>query len=752
MRRRDFLKLVAASGAGSVVFTGCQVTEWAGTWGDGNPSREFKIQSPVMNPEDMQYGRDAYFATVYPQSSGGSGLIIRVFEGRAKKVEGNPDFPLNMGRTSPIDQALVHEVYHPDRLAGPMRLRDGAERGSGDYDAISWDEALSELSTALSEAGGAENSIVLLTGPVSGTNAVLAREFGSAAGARHVQIDLDEKLVLREAMRRVFGSEHLPSIDLANTRFLLNFSAEFLHHWISPTQFNIAYGEFRQGGENPRGTYWHVGPQLSATASNADRWFPINPGTEGMVALAMARVMSDEGLVDSGAVGSIYGDALGSIDVAQVATMSGLSADQIAELARRFAEAGPSVAIAGTHAAAHTNGLFNLSAVFSLNFLVGSVGVPGGLILNPDSPLPDDIPNPTSGISYRDLTTLATDINNGVTQLVLIHGTNPVYSYPDASGLGEALAIAPRVISFSSFLDETSVYADLILPDLTVLENWGVHVPDPGPGYPIVGLQQPVVQPFVDARAFGDLLMQASAQAGISLPWQSNQELVQTTVNALVGQGGNIEADDPREFMVTMQAQGGWWNDGATAAAAPSAPAQPLTPLEPEFAGDAGEYPFYMLPYPHNSLGHGEFAHLPWLQALPEPISTAVWTTWVELNPATADDLDVEIGDIVEVTSPSGSFELPVYVNPAAAPTVALIPMGQGHEHYTRYAEDRGENPFDIVAPQIESETGALAWAATRVRIEKVDRKVRLPRFEGYVTPRQLEEFPIIQVTRPESE
>jgi anaerobic selenocysteine-containing dehydrogenase len=171
------------------------------------------------------------------------------------------------------------------------------------------------------------------------------------------------------------------------------------------------------------------------------------------------------------------------------------------------------------------------------------------------------------------------------------------------------------------------------------------------------------------------------------------------------------------------------------------------SPAEPQFTGDEAEYDFYLLPFATNSWEYGESANLPWLQGLPDPITTAVWTTWVELNPNTAEDMGVQLGDIVRVESPSGSIEVPVYVNPAAPPTVAAIPIGQGHTDFTRYAEDRGANPIEIVAAQTESETGALAWAATRVRIEPANQRIRFPRFERQL-PFQLEENPIVQVTR----
>ena len=742
MRRRDFLKLVAASGAGTVVFTGCAGTNIDfSSWGNGNPSREFQIQSAVDNPQDFAVGRDLWYATAFSGVAGGSGLIVRVYEGRAKKVDGNPDYPLNMGRSTALEQSLVQELYHPDRIGGPLRLK-GA-RGSGSYEAISWDEAQTEFNSMITAGKG---STLLITSSVSGSTAAAAGQFIKAIGGEHVTFEPEERIVLREATRRVFGSDRLPTFDLANANFLLNFGAEFLNDWVSPVHLSIGYSAFRQGRAGTRGRYWHVGPQLSATAASADKWVPINPGTEGLVALAMAQVMTSQGLVDKAAAASVYsGITLDDYSPDKVAPKAGVTVDQITELAKTFASQKPAVAIAGTSAGAHTNGLFNLTAVYSLNYLVGAVGAKGGVVINPDSPLPDVLPNATVGTAYRDWKPITDKLRSGGTKLVLIHNANPVYGLPPAMGFQAALGAGAKVVSFSNFMDETTTQADLILPTCVVLEDWGLHVPDPGPGYQLVGLQQPVVKPFVDAKPLVDLLIGAATTAGASMPWKTNEDLVRATVAQLQqAGGGNITGtDDPKEYFVTVQGQGGWWDPSTTAKTPPTAPKTATKAAEPQFAGDS---PYYLLPFPTNSLSYGEYSNLPWLQALPEPISTNVWSTWVEINPTTGKTLKVETGDVVKLITTTATVELPVYINPAAATDIMLVPFGQGHVIFSRYAEKRGSNPLSFIVPQVESETGALAWAATRVKIEKANKKVRVPRLEGSVPAYQLEEFPIIEI------
>jgi anaerobic selenocysteine-containing dehydrogenase len=140
----------------------------------------------------------------------------------------------------------------------------------------------------------------------------------------------------------------------------------------------------------------------------------------------------------------------------------------------------------------------------------------------------------------------------------------------------------------------------------------------------------------------------------------------------------------------------------------------------PRFDGDAQQFPFHFLPYPSVQFGDGSTAHLPWLQEMPDPLTSAMWSSWVEINPTTAANMGVSQGDVLEVASGHGSVRAGAVITPGIAPDVIAMPMGQGHTMFTRYATGRGANPADILAPVTEAATGALAWAATRVRVTRI--------------------------------
>lgn len=757
LTRRQFLQVAGASAAGAVAFTGCQPDR-----------RELLAQSRVHVAEDVLTAYENWYGTTCRECGAGCGLVVRIIEGRAKKAEGNPDHPLNRGKLCARGQAAVQGEYHPDRLQGPLRLK-GA-RGSGEFTAISWDEGLGELTRRLRDLQSRPNSVAVLTPPLRAHQALVVDRFTGAYGAQWLQLDPLGETPLREAVRRIFGAATLPEFDIEHARYVVSFGADFLSTWLSPVHYSVEYGVFRQGsyraGEfrprrgTPRGYLAQVEPRFSATAANADEWLPNRPGTEGALALAMAQVILSEGLADP-AGARAFGDprALDAYRPDRVATLTGVSADQVRRVARDLATRRPSLAIGGGPAGAHTNGTDNLSAILALNLLVGAVGREGGVRLNPPSPI-EDLPAPALPSGLGDWQALAQRLRGGQVQAVLLHNANPVHGLPAALGFRDALLQAPFIVSFSSFLDETTALADLVLPSHLPLEDWGDDTPDPGPGFQVVSLQQPVVRPFYDTRSFWDVLLGVAGELGggvrQALPWRTFKDALRDTARALQGLGrGTVRDADFERFWVSLLQRGGWWDDSPAgrpvvglveAEASVQRVVSRLAP--PRFEGAQEPFPFYLVVFRHNTLGAGETAHLPWIQAAPDPVTSAVWQTWVEVNPGVARQQGLREGDMVSIESPAGKIEAAVYVNPAAPPNVLAVPMGQGHTLYGRWAEKRGSNPMDVLAPLTDEATGALAYAATRVRLVKTGRSIRLPKFEGTVESVQLEHPQVVPVVR----
>ena len=769
LTRRNFL---AWAGLGAVGAVACE--------GFGIRRGELDIQSPVRLPEDLVRGSDNWYASLCRTCPSCEGIVVRVMEGRAKKIQGNPFYPTNQGKTHARCEAGLQALYHPDRISSPLR-RSGP-RGSGQFLPVNWQpNGMDSLRGALQSFG---SSSVMITEPLRGHLGLLADRFASAIGGEHLGFEAIDNNTYRAAVKNVFQQDSLPDFDLENSRFILSFGADFLSTWVSPTRYNRGYGEFRQGDGRDRGMFYQIDSRFSMTAANADKWLPVRPGWEGHLALSLAQVIVSEDLQASGVdVDSLVGgepgrQTLNAFRPETVAPLAGLTPEMtggdpvefLKNLARSFARTRPSVAIGGGSAGAQSNGLFNLEAIYALNYLVGSVGVKGGVRFNPGSPW-DNVPASSKVGSLEDWTRVTEQIRSGKTKLLMLHGVDPVHGLPESLHLRDAIAQASDlyVVSFSPFLDDTSVMADLILPDRVYLEDWGDDITEPGPGYQVVGLQQPVVNPLsdLDPLSFPDVLLTMAQELGreSQLPWANFKSMLREGSDALFALNrGSIEAGSADEFWNHLLRRGGWWDEGSTGPTNVPAPDGLLRTIankasDPDFAGfGIGPDSYYLVPFAHNTLLDGYNGHLPWLQAAPDPLSTVTWQTWVELNDGTAKHLGVKEGDIVRIESSKDSIRAVVYPTPAVPPDVVSVPFGQGRRHGSEYATGRpgteSSNVMDILETTQVKDTGSLAWAGTRVRLSKTGDSVSISKLEGDVRAVEIGVTPaeeIIKTVKPEN-
>jgi anaerobic selenocysteine-containing dehydrogenase len=649
---------------------------------------------------------------------GGQAGIVQILA--AKKLEGSPMYPVNRGAICARGQAAIQVTYHPDRLTQPLK-RDG-DRGAGRYAAISWDDAIKELVSRLDalESGGMQKTLALLTSS-RGHRATLVdlflARFGAPGAVTH---DLFSDDTLRRANALSFGRDQMPTFDLANARHVMAFGADFLGTWNSPVANALNYGQMRQGRPGIRGSFVQVESRMSQTGANADEWVPAKPGTEGVLALGLAHVIMAAKLAPANAAGRagalIAGWDTGLADYTpeQVETITGVAARKVERLAREFAERRPAVAIIGGPPLAHTNGLFAALAVNALNALVGSVGQPGGVGFTPQL----KFDRPRAG-GFR-LSSQGEGAPISEARVVLIDGANPVFTSPPAWRVRETLAKIPFIASFGSFLDETSALSDLIFPDHSFLETWADAAPESGSSVAVAGLAPAVMKPLHDTRSTPDVLLEVSRLLArpLDLPWQTFEEMLTATFSKFPASSADTDA------WTEVQEKGGWWGTppAAIAAAAPPIAASPsaLSWEEPQFSGDLQQFPLHFLPYVSSAFLDGSTAHLPWLQEMPDPMTSAMWSSWVEINPATAAKLGIADGDVVVVASDQGSVQTAAVLSPGIAPDIVAMPAGQGHSLFTRYASGRGANPVEVLSARTVDRVGSVAWAATRVRVARV--------------------------------
>src|SRR5881394_2755971 len=688
MDRRRFLKVVGATGGGAAAVSACGI----------GPEPTEQLVPYVVPPENQVPGIATYYATTCRECAAGCGVHAKVREGRVIKLEGNPESPINQGRLCARGQAALQGLYNPDRVTDPM-----ARGANGEWQKVTWDDAIGRLQANVREARG--KGIAFVTGLESGSFGELVDGWTKLIGGRHVTYEPFAFEALREGNRLAFGTPAIPWYDFANARYIVSFGADFMETWLSPVGYQNSFTRahaFTGGRDASMAKFVYVGPRLALTGMSADEWIAAAPGTEGMLALAMAHVIVARRLAPLPAdVGRVRA-ALDANAPERVAAAVGIEANVITRLAREFAASRGGLAVAGGIAAQYANGAEIVAAVNILNYVAGQVGKT--VKFGPDHAL-------GGAGSFRDLTALAAEMSAGQVALLLVHGANPAHSLPAA--FSQALGRVRYKVSFSSYLDETAAASDLVLPDLHPLEQWNDSEPRAG----VYALQQPVMQPvFPNTRHTGDVILQVSGKAG------AFKDYLQTRWRTLHQRYGRGQAFD--DFWNTGLQHGGVYTEAPTRGVRLDPGVARLTTQTPAASQDVS-----LIVFPSIGLHDGRGANKPWLQELPDPVSKITWHAWVEVHPETAGKWQLANGDVVLLKSPHGAVRAPVWITPGVRPDVLAVPTGQGHRAYGRYAKDRSFNAFELLSDQ-PTEFGGRAFAVG-VTVTKTGDHRRLATLEG---------------------
>jgi molybdopterin-containing oxidoreductase family iron-sulfur binding subunit len=437
-----------------------------------------------------------------------------------------------------------------------------------------------------------------------------------------------------------------------------------------------------------------VGPRMPQTGLVADEWLAVAPGSEGLLALAMAQVIVSKRLAPVAA--DVARLRLPAPAVAAEAV--GVEAHVIERLATEFAASGAGLAVAGGIATHYPNGAEIVAAVNILNYVAGAVGktVKFGA----------DLAHGFAG-SFGEVAVLTSDIASDRVGLLLIHGANPLHSL--GGDFAQAWGKVGFKVSFSSYLDETAAGADLVLPDLHPLEQWNDSRPRAG----VYALQQPAMQPvFEGTRHTGDVVMEllARTRPPQSTVIRSFKDYLQSKWAAL---HQRMDGGKPFEQWWAESLQhGGVYGEPPTRAVrlGAGAGAAILEGVQPPSDGDVTAIVF-----PHPVLHDGRGANKPWLQELPDPVSKVTWHGWVEVHPETAKRWDLANGDILLLRSRFGAVSAPAWITPSVRPGVLALPTGQGHRAYGRYAQDRSFNAFELLSSQPNAYGGRTHTVAVTV-------------------------------------
>jgi len=732
--RRSFLAFVLGGAAGTALSPlPWKVTDDISIWSQNWP------WTPV--PEK---GEISYTDTTCTLCPGGCGITVRKAGERVVKIEGRPGHPVNDGGICTLGAAGPQLLYGQTRVKNPMKKVNGSWRN------ISWEDALAEVVEKLTQlrSDGLSHTLAIVSDTDRGTVAELFSRFLAAYGSPNfirtpsIQDSYELSLYLTQGVRAMAG------FDLANSDFVLSFGSGVIEGWQSPVyMFKSRSSLVANGGEMVQAE-----ARLSKTAAKSKKWIAVRPGTEGALALGIAYEIIKKKLyhrefIERHASGFAAYEKriIDGYPPEIVSKMTGLAAETIAELAKKFAGAKKPLAICGRGQGSDPGSLQEFLAVQCLNALVGNLNRPGGLLSVPE---PDYISWPDverdkvaargmqhdrvdgagSG-NYSLARYLLTRLPEAIgseqespIQALLVANSNPMYSLPDTQAVAKAFEKIPFVVSFSAVMDETAANADLILPNHLYLERYEDVAAASGFPKPIIGLVQPVVDPLFNTRHTGDVMIQIAKAMGRHIAdafaWESYDACLEETLadvwDTLTEDGYSLDgafvAPDWSEMFETDSSRFEFVNTEIDKLPG-------YNPVKAE--GDETHYPLVLIPYDSMRLNTGDVASPPFLVKAVEDTILQGNDVLVEVNPATAKDLGLKQGGFATLATPKGEARVRAYLFEGIMPGVVGLVRGLGHTAFDRYLAGKGVNYNALSVAVEDSATGHNAAWGIRARLSR---------------------------------
>lgn len=699
MNRRDFFKVLGTTGAVGAL-TAC----------DPRTPVE-NIYPYVVQPEQVVPGAPTFFASSCGDCVAACGTVLRHREGRVVFVAGNTESPVGQGGACSVAIAATQETFNPDHIQGP-------KKGGAD---VSWDDALSALSTAM--GGG---SVAWLGRYRTGAMDRLLGDVAAATGMQRTHWEAFGYESLATATELAFGVRAVPRYQVAGAQVILSFGADWLNTWLAPVDHQAGYSAARDPEQGKFvAEFVSIEPRVSHTGTKCDQWLKSNPGTEAGVAFALAKLVAEKKGSANGAE-----SLLSQVDAAAFASAAGIDLAKLDVLATKLA-AKPSIVFPGGVTTQGENSTHLALASLVLNLVCGNIGTT--VLMGAHTNL---------GVvsSYADVVKLLESCQAGSVKTLIIDELDPIFSLPAELKVADALKAVPNLFIFTNGGGDTHPDNATLLPPGSWLEQWGDAEPVKGHHQ----IRQPGMSPQHNTMSQGDVLLKVAKSAKLVVPAGEPVEDEEValpegeTIGRVDGYAlgehpavASFEAVDFYRYVAGHWAEklftgsdfAAWWVEVLQTGGFYAAPAEDGVTLNAELPapnGGAALSGNTLLFFPHVHLKDGKFANRPWLHEVPHPVSGLTWTTWAEMSPTTAQGLGVDKDSHVMVSS--GGTELGplnVRISKGMPNGHIAIPSGNGHEDGGSRYERFGANPVRLLKPAADPVSGAMVYLASEITVTK---------------------------------
>ncbi len=676
LNRRDFLKALSAIGGAAVISSGC------------TPEPLDKLVSYAVPPDDVIPGIANYYTSVIPCSPVGTPVIVRVREGRAIKVEGNPLDPVTSGSTSAEDQATLQTLYDPDRVKQPL-FRNNRDN----LTAITYVAAVDILVENLKNK---PKNAYIITNNTTATTDKLFNELAEKIGAKRIKYEPFSYENIKHANKLTYGKNLLPTYHIDKADYLLSIGADFLETWLSPSEYSKRFTKMHEFDGDKKSFFCQVEPKMTMTGSMADEWVPVKPFTNLALVLGIINYIKSNKL-NKKPIPNVFED-LETYSLSRTSSITGINEESIIKIAKSFVSAPSAMAIGGGYANSSKDDYKTIVAINLLNEITG----------NSDKLDFDNYLQLSNCSKTSEITDFIDDASKGNVDFVFIYNANPVYSLPKSFNVKKAFEKIKFKVSGSMLDDETSELCDLVIPDLHAFEKWGDYEGKVGNYY----IMQPVMKPLYKGSSIEQTLLNS-----LNRITDSEDEKISSYYAYLRNEWKKFNlGDSPFPiFWNKIVKDGGIYNNNQKYSSLSFN--GDLKIKSSTFKSNTDKLNLYITP--SYKFYDGRSSNNSWLQELPDLLTTAVWDSWVEINSKLAEKLDIKEGDFIEIESDGKTIVTQAYLTPAIRPDTISISMGQGHTKMGRYAQNRGVNPIDLLSIDLDSESGGLDLSSAQVTIKK---------------------------------
>jgi len=661
---------------------------------------------PLLIPaEEIIPGMPYWYASTCRECPVGCGVMLKVREGNVIKIEGNPSHPVSKGGLCPRGQAALQELYNLDRLRKPYVRPENGPR-----EELDWENVINQIITKM----GSGRS-VLLTGKLSGSQKSFVDSWlRSIRNSSLVEYEPFVRLSYVKANQILFNRSVPPTYHLDAADYVLSFGADFMETWQSPVGLSSDFSKTRRFKNGTSAKLVYIGIADSLTAANADEEYKINPSTEAIVLLSLAKwsIENKQNLKMTSTEKSQWKRSLEKFTFEQTAEFSGLSVEKLTHLGNELSKYENSVILCGENLAAHERSTDSQVAANILNYICGNYGKTISLGKRNTS---------ESNWSARDFETFIGSMESGQIDNLFIYNTNPLFTYPDRERLNAALDKVSLKVALATTKNETTEVADFVLPVHHAIESWGIDEPDTD----VYSLVQPAMDPVYDSKPLEDILFSIS---NYSSRYTNHEKFIKnqwSTIYRKMSLKGSFE-NNWKEMLLT----GGVWQDEGNRKRT-SAISQGIYSYLRNFRlPQKIEGLTLTVNYSHRFFD-GRGANKPWLWELPNSLHHTVWDTPIRIHPEVADKKGFKEGDIVTVSANGKSIEAPVLITEEIHPNVVAMEMGAGHTHYGNTAVKETDNPRQLLSPSTDVISGDEVLLAHNVELNGTSKWRKLVRLQG---------------------